>query len=160
MLEGTPAVRAAGGVVWIAVASDSFAPDVEREVSLASDSPAGDVRILVVHRPRYDDWTLPKGKAEPGETDDQCARREVFEETGLELEPGDLVARVRYHDQQGRLKEVVYFEMAMRMAPGEFVANDEVDLVQWLSLGEARRTLSYGHDVGVVDQFSELHGFR
>jgi 8-oxo-dGTP diphosphatase len=112
------------------------------------------VEVLVVHRPRYDDWSLPKGKLDDGETDEQCAVREVLEETGLhirllvELEP------VSYDDHRGRPKTVRYW--LMELLDGEpmieaesFVTNDEVDEIRWVTIDEAEELLSYPHDVTV-----------
>ena len=104
--------------------------------------------VLLVHRPRYDDWSLPKGKAHGRETPAETARREVLEETGYSCAVGPEVAVVRYVDQRGRPKVVRYF--AMRVERGSFVANDEVDEVAWCSSDDAERRLSYAPDHGVV----------
>jgi 8-oxo-dGTP diphosphatase len=104
--------------------------------------------LLVVHRPRYDDWTLPKGKLEPGESDEEGALREVEEETGLACDLGPEVAVVEYEDGEGRPKRVRYF--AMRPPASEAVARNEVDEVRWLGPAEARRTLTYDRDREVV----------
>ena len=79
--------------------------------------------MLLVHRPKYDDWTLPKGKLEPGEDDATGALREVEEETGLRCELGRPIGMVRYQDRSGRPKVVAYFEM--RPGPGVFVPQQE-----------------------------------
>lgn len=126
-------IRAAGGVVW---------------------RPASDgVEVLLIHRPRYDDWSLPKGKNDPGESDEDCARREVAEETGLQCELGHHLADVRYLDGRGRPKVARYW--AMRPLAGRFHPTDEVDRVQWLGLERARARLSYTRDVTVLDVFAE-----
>ncbi|MGH9178308.1 MAG: NUDIX hydrolase [Acidimicrobiales bacterium] len=126
-------IRAAGGVVW---------------------RPADDgVEVLIVHRPRYDDWSLPKGKNDPGESDEDCARREVAEETGLHCEMGAHVADVRYLDGSGRPKVARYW--AMRPLGGVFVPGREVDEVRWLPVARARRELSYARDVEVLDAFRQ-----
>ena len=105
--------------------------------------------VLVVHRPRYDDWTLPKGKCNTGESDEACALREVEEETGLVCELGDEVAVVEYEDAAGRLKRVRYF--SMRPCEGaEAAADNEVDAVRWLTPREALETLTYGRDAEIV----------
>ncbi|HEX7166087.1 MAG TPA: NUDIX hydrolase [Acidimicrobiales bacterium] len=122
-------VRAAGGVV----------------ARVAGD---GRVEVLVVHRPKYDDWSLPKGKAERDESDEDCARREVEEETGLRCELEDELATVRYVDRLGRPKAARYWRM--RVVGGEFRATDEVDRVSWLPVDEAAALLSYPRDVEVV----------
>ena len=105
--------------------------------------------ILVVHRPRYDDWTLPKGKCHPGESDEACAVREVEEETGLDCDLGEEVAVVGYEDASGRPKRVRYYAMTPR--PGaEATAQNEVDAVRWLHRDEALRTLTYRRDVEIA----------
>lgn len=104
--------------------------------------------VLVVHRPRYDDWDLPKGKREPGESDLECAVRETKEESGyegaIERELASDTYRVR-----GRDKLVRWY--LMRCTGGEFEPNDEVDQVQWLTPDQAREILSYGHARSLVD---------
>lgn len=110
----------------------------------------GAISVLVVHRPRYNDWTLPKGKADPGESDAECALREVEEETGLRCEIGHEVTRVEYRDQKNREKTVVYF--LMRPIDGEFSVNDEVDEVRWLEPERATELLTYARDAAVVQR--------
>lgn len=126
-----PTIRAAGGIVL------RRAPDGTQEV-------------LLVHRPRYDDWSLPKGKADPGERDEQTALREVEEETGLRCALGVPAGRTRYTDSKGRDKVVHYWMMeppsGEAIADGAFVPNDEVDEVRWCSVAEAVDRLSYAHD--------------
>jgi 8-oxo-dGTP diphosphatase len=106
-----------------------------------------DGSILLVHRPRYGDWTLPKGKLEPGESWQQGAAREVEEETGLRCEVGEEVARTHYVDGQGRDKEVRYYRMT---ADGEPLAQNEIDEVRWVPLEIAPAVLSYERDVVVL----------
>ena len=113
-----------------------------------------DGKVLVAHRPRYDDWSLPKGKADPDESDEDCAVREVEEETGWQCRLVRELPSVRYHDRYGRPKIVRYWEMAIE--GGEFRANDEVDEVAWLDVAEARRRLSYDRDASVLDALGEL----
>ena len=102
----------------------------------------------IIHRPKYDDWTLPKGKLDPGETHEQAALREVAEETGLRCELGEELSPARYRDRKGRDKLVRYF----RMSPvgGHFEPNDEVDELRWLSPGEADALLGYEHDRALI----------
>jgi 8-oxo-dGTP pyrophosphatase MutT (NUDIX family) len=109
----------------------------------------GVARVLVVHRPRYDDWSLPKGKVDPGETDEDCALREVEEETGLRCRLGRELPSTRYTDRKGRSKQVRYW--VMEVEGGSFTANDEVDEVRWVPAAEASALLSYAHDRELVD---------
>jgi 8-oxo-dGTP diphosphatase len=104
-------------------------------------------RVLVVHRPEYDDWSLPKGKLEPGESWEEGALREVEEETGLRCELGEEVGRTYYSDRQGRDKEVRYYLMT---ADGDPVAQNEVDEVRWVPLEDAATVLSYERDIDVL----------
>jgi 8-oxo-dGTP diphosphatase len=109
-----------------------------------------DGRIAVIHRPRYDDWSLPKGKLDPGESFEAGALREVLEETGVrgrivsELEP------TSYVDRKGRDKIVRWYRMELEGEPVEFAPNDEVDELRWLTPDEAGGLLSYDHDRALV----------
>lgn len=149
-------VRAAGGVVWRRV-------------------PTG-AQIVLVHRPKYDDWAFPKGKLEPGETDEQAALREVREETGLSCRLGIELPSTTYTDGQGRPKIVRYWTMTVLPAaqepgtPGgpapaggegqagaglsltpEPKASHEIDEAGWVPVAEVRGRLTYPRDVLVVD---------
>lgn len=104
--------------------------------------------MLLVHRPRYGDWTLPKGRLEPGERAEECARREVREETGLECRLGDEVASTSYEDRFGRPKRVRYW--SMEVLGGSFAPNDEVDEVRWLPVDQALALLSYPRDAELL----------
>jgi len=104
--------------------------------------------VLVVHRPRYDDWDLPKGKRDPGESDLECAIRETKEESGYEGEIERELASDTYR-VRGRDKLVRWY--LMRCTGGEFEPNDEVDRIQWLTPDQAREILSYGHARSLVD---------
>jgi 8-oxo-dGTP pyrophosphatase MutT (NUDIX family) len=128
-------VRAAGGVVWRRDAED------------------GSVQILVVHRPRYDDWSLPKGKVDPGESDADCALREVEEETGLACRLGAELPSTSYRDNKGRPKTVRYWAMEPVTADGGFTPNAEIDEIRWLPVAGAVKLLSYEHDRPVVQAF-------
>jgi 8-oxo-dGTP pyrophosphatase MutT (NUDIX family) len=128
-------VRAAGGVVY-------------------RPRDDGAVEVAVIHRPKYDDWTLPKGKLEPGESDEEGAIREVEEETGLRGVIERRVGAVSYRDRHGRPKRVVYY--LMRPTAGEFEPNDEVDDLRWLTPDEAQRLLNYAHDRRLVSRISEV----
>lgn len=135
MSKSTGLVRAAGGVLW-------------RERAT--------VEVVVVHRPRYDDWSFPKGKCEPGESDEECARREVTEETGLICDFGAELTPVRYHDRNGRAKQVRYWAMQPVAAAPRW--DDEVDVLCWVRLTRAARLLSYERDAAVLDSFAMLAG--
>jgi 8-oxo-dGTP diphosphatase len=121
-----PEVQAAGGVV-------------------TRNSADRGPEFLVVHRPRYDDWSLPKGKLEPGESIEDAARREVLEETGMRVELGDKLPTTEYVDRHGRPKVVHYWRMT---AQGDtpWQPNEEVDEVRWITGAEAATLLSYEHD--------------
>ena len=127
-------VRAAGGVVW-------------------RRSGEGAVEVLVVHRPRYDDWSLPKGKADPGESDADCALREVEEETGFTCRLGAELLPTSYRDNKGRPKTVRYWAMEPVSGDGGFTPNAEIDEIRWLPAPEAVKLLSYDHDRPVVQTF-------
>lgn len=127
-------------------------PDGEVEVwaagGLVRDAGQSPIRLLVIHRHRRCDWSLPKGKLDRGETLREAAQREVHEETGYDCHVGPAVAVVRYSDSQGRRKAVVYFEM--EAATGRFQPNFEVDEIRWLTVPEAAELLSYDHDIELV----------
>ncbi len=112
----------------------------------------GEPAVLLVHRPRSVDGSLPKGLRDPGETDEECARREVEEETGLRCELGAELPSTRYVDRKGRSKQVRYW--AMRVVGGTFAPNDEVDEVRWLAPAEAVALLTYPHDGAVVEAWA------
>ncbi len=101
-------------------------------------------KIIMVHRPSYDDWSLPKGKLDDEESFEEGALREVEEETGLVCELGRELSPVRYQDKKGRPKVVRYWEM--KPLSGSFKENDEVDEIRWVSPGKARKELDYEHD--------------
>ena len=133
--EQSDHVRAAGGVVW------------------RSDGEDGSVHVLVVHRPRYDDWSLPKGKADAGESDAECALREVQEETGLTCRLGAELPSTSYRDNKARPKTVRYWAMEPVSGGGAFTPNAEIDEIRWLPVAEAVKLLSYEHDRSVVQAF-------
>jgi 8-oxo-dGTP diphosphatase len=128
-------ILAAGAVLW----------------RYACESDATEVAL--VHRPRYDDWSLPKGKVEPGETEPVTAVREVEEETGYAAKLGRRLASVSYPVEQGT-KKVRYW--AARALGGEFTPNDEVDQLLWLPTADAMKCLQYPHDRKVLRRFAEL----
>jgi 8-oxo-dGTP pyrophosphatase MutT (NUDIX family) len=106
-------------------------------------------QILVVHRPRYDDWTFPKGKAELDESDEDCALREVEEETGLRCDLDRELPSTSYSDAHGRPKRVRYW--LMRPVGGELRFEHEVDDARWVQLEEAAGLLTYARDLLVLD---------
>jgi 8-oxo-dGTP diphosphatase len=116
--------------------------------------PAGaEVEVGLVHRPRYDDWSLPKGKLEPRESTRVAAWREVAEETGARVALGRFLGRTRYRVGSER-KVVEYF--AARFRSGSFEPSDEVDEMRWLPLSAAADLLSYDHDRTVLSAFTSL----
>jgi 8-oxo-dGTP diphosphatase len=121
---------------------------LRRHVRAAGGVLVRDGRVALVHRPKYDDWSLPKGKLEPGESSEDAAVREVREETGIEAALREELPSVEYTDPKGRPKTVRYW----RMEPlaGEFAPNDEVDELRWLEPHEAARCLTYDHDRELV----------
>ena len=132
-MTGFGYVTANGGVVW----------------RQGDDGP----EVLLVHRPKYDDWTFPKGKNEPREDDEACAVREVEEETGLRCALGRELPMTTYHDSLGRAKQVRYWVMTVESSqPRE--PDDEVDASEWLAVDAARERLSYGRDLPVLDAFA------
>lgn len=127
-------VRAAGGAVWRRTAQG--------------------LEVVLVHRPAYDDWGLPKGKLEEGEGFEQAALREVEEETGLRCRLGYELATTTYTDAGGRPKSVRYW--AMTQTGGALAAAHEVDDARWVPLERARHLLSYNRDVAVLDALAQL----
>jgi 8-oxo-(d)GTP phosphatase len=125
-------VRAAGGAVW-------------------RHGPGGRLETALVHRPKYDDWSLPKGKPEPGEHPLQTAVREVVEETGMAVVAGRRSVRTRYdiaqRDGRRTPKEVDYWLMH---GAGDFVPNAEVDELCWLAPADAAGLVSHEHDRAVL----------
>ena len=121
-------VKAAGGVVW--------------------RRGAGGVEVAVVHRPHRSDWSLPKGKLDPGETWEEAALREVREEIGLRCRLGRELSPTSYLDQKGRRKVVRYW--LMEPEEGEFEPNREVDELRWLIPSAAAEQLTYPHDKALV----------
>lgn len=105
--------------------------------------------VLLVHRPKYGDWTFPKGKAGDGESDEDCALREVREETGLDCELLDELPSTYYIDSHGRPKRVRWWRMRPR--GGAFAPNDEVDEIRWLEPRDAAELLSYDRDLALLE---------
>jgi 8-oxo-dGTP diphosphatase len=107
--------------------------------------------VLLIHRPRYGDWSFPKGKADRGESDEEAAVREVEEEVGLRLVLGPELERTRYRDSKGRRKVVRYWAMELPYGGEEPFAGDGVDEVRWVDFDEAGQYLTWERDLVVLD---------
>jgi 8-oxo-(d)GTP phosphatase len=129
-------VLAAGAVLWRA-SDDGAEPEV-----------------AVIHRPRYDDWSLPKGKVDAGESEPITAVREVSEETGYKAHLGRRLTSVSYRVESQGIKKVQYW--AARMVDGDFTPNDEVDELKWLPVSAAIKQVHYPHDRKVLRRFAKL----
>jgi 8-oxo-dGTP diphosphatase len=110
-----------------------------------------------VHRPRYSDWSLPKGKLDPGETWEEAAVREVEEEAGVRARTVRELPDVTY-EHRGRPKRVRYWLMELAEEPGPFEPNDEVDEVRWVAPAEAFELLSYERDRELLRNTGALSG--
>ena len=137
--DGTAEITAAGGVL--------LAPDDE-----------GRTKVAVIHRPKYMDWSLPKGKLEEGESWQEAALREVEEETGYRGEPIAELPHVSYLDRKGRRKLVRYW--LMEPIEGKFEAHGEVDELRWVTPEEAYEVLTYPHDKELVRKALRRHRWR
>lgn len=113
------------------------------------DSETGTPRVLLVHRPGYDDWSFPKGKLDAGETVEEAALREVKEETGLEcrIVRRLTILRYRYRTRKGRLRpKAVHYFLMERVSGDIQVPGEEVDRAEWFDFDEAASKLSYEQD--------------
>lgn len=108
-----------------------------------------ETEVLLVHRPQYDDWTFPKGKVEPGESDEDCAVREVEEETGLACALGRELEATSYLDAKQRPKTVRYW--VMHVVEGELRFDFEVDAARWVTADEAAKLLTYPRDIELLE---------
>jgi 8-oxo-dGTP diphosphatase len=128
-------IRAAGGLVW-------------------RDGPQGR-QLLIVHRQRYDDWSLPKGKLEPGESWPDAARREVSEETGYAVSFQEFAGVTTYYHGR-RPKVVLFWNMAASgeagVGPRDDESQDEVDQMVWVNVDEAATRLTYPAEKALVAQ--------
>ena len=136
MTSASKAVLAAGAVLW-----------------RPSDD-GGEPEVAVIHRPRYDDWSLPKGKVDIGESEPVTAVREIREETGYSSHLGRRLTSVSYPVEKQGIKKVQYW--AARIVDGEFTPNDEVDELKWLPVSAAIKQLQYPHDRKVLRRFAKL----
>ena len=129
-------IAAAGGIVW-------------RKAS------TGGIEVLLVHRPRYDDWTFPKGKADEGEPLPVTAVREIAEETGYRVRLVHPLPEVTYR-VRGGLKQVAYWICRLVEDDSAFRPNREVDKLRWVAPREARKRLTYAHDRTLLESFEDL----
>lgn len=132
-------IRAAGGVVIRFV-------------------PGGRVEVACIYREARGDWTFPKGKLAEGETFEQAALREVFEETGLNCRVVRFVGTTNYTHRKGKPKIVAYY--LMHVNDGEFTPNDEVDVLVWLPLERVRDHLTWDRDQELFDLLLTLPELR
>ncbi|WP_433057378.1 NUDIX hydrolase [Dactylosporangium sp. CS-033363] len=137
MAEVNSVVRAAGGVVW-------------------RRSAGGVTEIVLVHRPRYNDWSLPKGKLDPGEHELTAAVREVFEETSVEAVPQVRLPSVRYLTGEPGVEKGVDFWSMRAVAWAPRPADHEIEEARWVAATDAHTLLSYAHDRGVVRAFLDV----
>jgi 8-oxo-dGTP diphosphatase len=132
--------------------ADAASGEIQAAGALLWRARAGGIETALVHRPRYDDWSFPKGKSMPGEHVLLTAVREVEEETGVRPALGRRLASQSY-PVDGQLKRVEYWA-ARPVSPERFTPGDEVDALAWLPLAAARDRLSYPRDVAVLDSFT------
>jgi 8-oxo-dGTP diphosphatase len=130
-------IRAAGALLW-------------------RESSAGEIEIALVHRPRYGDWSLPKGKIDENETALACAYREVFEETGIKARFTRQLGAVEYEDN-GTQKRVKYW-VAQALGASDFVATEEVDQLRWLKPTDSIELATHQSDKEMIERFLEIEG--
>ncbi len=129
----TEMILAAGGVVW-------------------REGKGSKIELAIIHRPKYDDWSFPKGKLDTGEELISCAYREIMEETGLSIELGPFLGEIEY-ESIDELKNVSYWAAKVLPDSKEFQANSEADLLEWHDLDSARKKLTHDADKEVLDIF-------
>ncbi len=128
---------------------DGSEPEIRAAGGIVHRQGDDGTEVLVVHRPKYSDWSLPKGKLDPGETLEQAALREVEEETGWRCTLGDHIGKNEYRDRDGRSKRVDWW--LMEPIDGEFAPNDEVDEIRWVPVASARELLTHEDDYGLIE---------
>ncbi|MEI6870058.1 MAG: NUDIX hydrolase, partial [Actinomycetota bacterium] len=128
-------IRAAGALLWRETADRN-------------------IEIALIHRPKYGDWTLPKGKIEEGETALQCAYRELLEETGIKASFTRQLGSVDYVEN-GQPKRVIFWAAHCGLDASTFVANEEVDQLRWLTLEDALELATYPTDMEMITNFQE-----
>jgi 8-oxo-dGTP diphosphatase len=126
-------IRAAGALLW-------------RETTGRS------IEIALIHRPKYDDWTLPKGKIEEGETAMQCAYRELIEETGIKAAFTRQLGSVEY-EESGQRKRVIFWAAHCALGASTFIPNEEVDELRWLSAEDAIAAATHASDQEIIENF-------
>jgi 8-oxo-dGTP diphosphatase len=126
-------IRAAGALLW-------------------RDNSDLSIEVALIHRPRYQDWSLPKGKLEMGETALQCAYREVQEETGIRATFTRQLGTVEY-EESGQEKRVKYWAAHCALTNSEFVPNEEVDQLKWLSPNQALEQATHNSDKSIIEKF-------
>jgi phosphohistidine phosphatase SixA/8-oxo-dGTP pyrophosphatase MutT (NUDIX family) len=132
-------IRAAGGVLWRALSGDTAEPTIA---------------VALIHRPRYDDWSFPKGKLAAGESEVDGAIREVLEETGFHVRPGRPLGETRYmKEQNGHQRPKVVRWWALEAAAGAFSPTREVDELRWMTLSEAHEQLTRPENRELLERF-------
>lgn len=126
-------IRAAGAVLW-------------------RQTPDGNHEVAIIHRNKYEDWSLPKGKLETNETSIACASREVFEETGIRATFGQQLGTTDYEDN-GQLKRVQFWAAKAPWSQEQFKPNEEVDLMRWVAPEIALLQLTHKSEREIVERF-------